>query len=132
MKNEHGVVTDKEADASIESIKAGNVVPAGEFFDSCDIGKAGIAPAASGRNPDQLSSAELKLLRAIIDEPMLRSSEYAKLAGISPNTLLKIRPGLVDRGFIRENKQETHSRGRAAILLEPLDPARQIVADRKE
>jgi len=132
MKNQDGAVTNGEADASIESLKAGNVVPAREFFDSYDIGKAGIAPTGGGSNPSQVIPIELKLLRVVVGHPMRRSSEYAKLAGISPNTLLKIRPGLVERGFIRENKQETHNRGRAAILLEPLESARQLVESFEE
>ena len=132
MKNQNGTVTDREADASMESFKVSNVVPAREFFNSYDIDKAGIVSTRDSSNPDQLSSAELKLLRAVVGRPLRRSSEYAKFAGISPNTLLRIRPGLVERGFIRENKQETHNRGRAAILLEPLESAKQLVGNLEE
>lgn len=129
MENKHRVVTDREADASIESLKTGGVVPAREFFGGYDIDKAKTGPTENGSNSNQLAPAELKLLRAIVEHPMHRSSEYAKLAGISPNTLLKTRPVLVEKGLIRENKLETSNRGRAAILLEPLEPAKQLVAN---
>lgn len=129
MKNKYKVVTDREADSSIESLKTGNVVPAQEFFGCYDIDKAKTNITKNGSSSNQLTSAELKLLRTIVEHPMRRSSEYAKLAGISPNTLLKIRPSLIKRGFIRENKLETSSRGRSAILLEPLESAKQLVAN---
>ena len=45
-----------------------------------------------------LSFSELKLLQAIINNPMLPSSHYVKLAGISPNTLRKLRPVLINKG----------------------------------
>lgn len=122
-------ITNREADVSIESLKTGNVVPAQEFFGCFDIDKSKTSITENGSNSNQLISTELKLLRAIVKYPMRRSSEYAKLAGISPNTLLKIRPSLIKRGFIRENKLETSSRGRAAILLEPLESAKQLVAN---
>jgi hypothetical protein len=132
MNDKNRVVTNEEADASSESLKAGNVVPAHEFLDSCDILETGIDRADKGVNSTEFKAAELKLLRVVVDHPMRRSSEYPKLAGISPNTLLKIRPGLVERGFIRENKLETSNRGRAAVLLEPLEPARQLVGNSEE
>jgi DNA-binding MarR family transcriptional regulator len=132
MENKHRIVTDIEADASIESLKTGDVVPAREFFGGYDIDKAKTCPAENGSNSNQLAPAELKLLRAIVEHPMRRSSEYAKLAGISPNTLLKIRPVFVEKGLIRENKLETSNRGRAAILLEPLEPAKQLVVNCEE
>jgi len=79
MKNQDGAVTNGEADASIESLKAGNVVPAREFFDSYDIGKAGIAPTGGGSNPSQVIPIELKLLRVVVGHPMRRSSEYERV-----------------------------------------------------
>lgn len=132
MKTEDKAVTNKEADASIESLEVGNVVPACDFPHFCDVPMAGIDQTGSAINSTQVRPAELRFLRAVVDHPMRRSSEYSKLAGISPNTLQKIRPGLVERGFIRENKLETSSRGRAAVLLEPLEPARQLVGNREE
>ena len=132
MENKDKVVTDREADVSIESLNTGNMVPAQEFFSGYDIHKGKTSITKNGSSSNQLTSAELKLLRAIVKYPMRRSSEYAKLAGISPNTLLKIRPSLIESGFIRENKLEKNSRGRAAMLLEPLEPAKQLVANNRE
>jgi DNA-binding MarR family transcriptional regulator len=127
MKNEERVIINQEADASIKYLTTGQVVPAEEFLEGYDIEKGQTGPI-EGNNSTRFHPAELKLLRAIVHHPMRQSSEYAKLAGISPNTLLKIRAGLVERGFIRENKDETNNRGRAAIRLEPLESARQLVA----
>jgi hypothetical protein len=132
MKDEYRAITDREADASIELLKTGNVVPAREFFGCYDIDEVGTAFAGSGDSLKQVTHVELKFLRAVVKYPMRRSSEYPKLAGISPNTLLKIRPVLIQRGFIRENKLETSNRGRAAVLLEPLEPAKQLVGNREE
>jgi len=129
MENKDKVVTDSEADVSIESLNTGNMVPAQEFSSGYEIHKGKTSIRKNDSNSNKLTSTELKLLRAIVEHPMRRSSEYAKLAGISPNTLLKIRPSLIKRGFIRENKLETSNRGRSAILLEPLEPAEQLVAN---
>ena len=128
MKDKCRIVTNREADASMKTLETGTVVPAQEFLEGYNIEKAHTMPAEDNNNSIQVHPAELKFLRAVVNYPMRRSSEYAKLAGISPNTLLKIRSGLIERGFIRENRQQVNSRGRAAIRLEPLELAKQLVA----
>ena len=60
---------------------------------------------------------------------MQRSSEYAKLAGMSPNTVGKARIILIKKSLIREHKLESGGRGRAAILLEPLEAAKKLLAE---
>jgi hypothetical protein len=120
-------VSDQEADASLRTLVTGRVVPA------TDIAGGGVSTeASSGKSPgslntDSLSPTALRLLRAVVEKPMLRSSEYARLAGMSPNTANKVRPVLVEKGLIRAQKLESGRRGRAAILLEPLEAAKQLL-----
>ena len=124
------IVTDHEADESIRKLKTGAVVPAQEFFVRSTVGQPDSATVHAEPADDQLSSVELRFITAVVDHPMRSASEYIKLARISPNTLSEIRPGLVDKGFIREHKLEvTSGRGRAQIKLEPLEPAKKIVAN---
>jgi len=125
-------VTDEEVDQSLSSLNAGEVIPAPEFADWMSGEQNGVDAGPSTKEVKQLASAEVKLIEAVIEHPMRPSSEYAKLAGISPNTLRRIRPELVKRGFIREHKLQSVIRGRAAILLEPLELAKQCVAKCKE
>ena len=124
------IVTDHEADESIRKLKTGSVVPAQEFFVRSAVGQPDTATVHAEPADDQLSSVEPRFITAVVNHPMRSASEYIKLARISPNTLSEIRPGLVDRGFIREHKLEvTSGRGRARIKLEPLEPAKKIVAN---
>ena len=127
MNDEDNIVTNVEADQSAASLEAGSIVPAREFLTWAETTLDQSAPGLKDGTCGGLNSAELRFLRAVVEHPMQASSEYAKLAGVSPNTLRKIRPALVEKGFIRENRLDRNSRGRTAILLEPLEPARQLV-----
>jgi hypothetical protein len=60
---------------------------------------------------------------------MLPSSHYVKLAKISPNTLRKLRPILIAKGFIREHVMDSSNRGRSKRVWEPLDSAKQAIAN---
>jgi hypothetical protein len=60
---------------------------------------------------------------------MLSSSSYVKLARISPNTLKKLRPILIERCFIVEHIMDSASRGRSKRLLEATDAGKQAIAD---
>ncbi len=83
------------------------------------------AAAASG----DVSDAELRYIQAVVDNPGKPSSMLPKLARISPKRAQKIRRRLVERGYLREHRVGTGRRGRAAIVLEPLEPALQAVQD---
>lgn len=82
------------------------------------------AESDSTSHTAQLSDAELRYLRAVIDNPGQPSSAYPKLAGIGPRRAQEIRRRLVEQGYLREHTVNTGRRGRAAIVLEPLEPAR--------
>ena len=118
--------------SGLESLMAIPTVPATKFADWAESQTAEISSDSRQSKTGGLSASELKLVLAVVHHPMRPSSEYIKLAGISPNTLGKIRPSLVEKGFIRENKLETGGRGRSTILIEPLQPAKEAAAGREE
>ena len=124
MDHKSKIITDKEADESVKSLISGKVLPATEFLDSYSTGhtKTNLA------NDGSYSTAELKLLKAIVENPMQPSSKYPSLARISPNTFQKLRPIFIDKGFIREHKLESGGRGRSTVMLEPLELAKKIIA----
>ena len=76
----------------------------------------------------QLTDSELRLLTAIVNHPMLSSSQYVKLAKVSPNTLRKLRPVLMEKGLIKEHIMDSTGRGRSKRIWEPLETAKKIVA----
>jgi hypothetical protein len=129
MDHKNKIITDKEANGSIKSLGGGKMLPATEFLGSysTDCTKADLVN--NNRHSSQITAAELRLLKAIVENPMHPSSEYPRLARISPNTFQKLRPVLIDKGFIREHKLQSGGRGRSTMLLEPLDLAKKIVAD---
>jgi hypothetical protein len=127
MSNRQRGVSDAEADKSLESLVTGPLVPATGFerFGETEEPPAKVTDPAKTASSD----AELKLLRAIVDNPLRPSSEYPGLAHISPNTFQKLRAALINRGLIRERKLETGDRrGRSTLLLEPLDAARELLS----
>ncbi len=80
-------------------------------------------PATSG-----LSETEFDYLRAVVEHPGQPSSAYPGLAGIGAKRAQDVRKRLVDLGFLREHRVNTSGRGRAAILLEPLEAAHRLVS----
>ena len=128
MTDESMLVSDEEADRSLASLVTRPVVPAAEWQQWPQTGratKAAITPSGAA----DLSEAELRLLRAIVEHPLEPSSEYPSLAHISPNSFQKLRPALIDRGLVREHKLESGGRrGRSTLMLEPLDAARELLA----
>ena len=127
MSNRQRMVSDAEADKSLESLITGPLVPATGFERFGEIAQ----PQAKVTDPAKAaaSEAELKLLRAIVDNPLRPSSEYPRLARISPNTFQKLRPILISRGLIRERKLETGGhRGRSTLRLEALEAARELLS----
>ncbi len=73
---------------------------------------------APGLPPD-----DRRYLDAVRANPGRNSSEYAKLARMSGATALACRKRLVVAGLIREHRVATGSRGRSAIVLEPVADA---------
>lgn len=88
-------------------------------------GNARGKPETEGR----LSNSELKLLQAVINYPMRPSSDYVKLARISPNTLRKLRPILIKKGFIKEHLIDSGNRGRSKRVWEPTQAGKEAVAN---
>ena len=129
MDHKSKIITDSEADESIKSLRSGKVLPATEFLGSYSTGRTKADLANKDSYSSQATAAELRLLKAIVENPMHPSSEYPNLAGISPNTFQKLRPIFIDKGFIREHKLQSGGRGRSTMLLEPLDSAKNIIAD---
>ena len=129
-KSKIAPMTDEEADQTIASMDAGDIVPA------AIANRDGIEIPHEDQKTDtrktsvtseELTPAEFKLVRAVVESPMRVSSDYVKLAGISPNTLRKLRPILIEKGLIKEHCSEGSVRGRTARRWEPLDAARLAV-----
>ena len=120
------IVTDYQADESLKSLDDMNVEPV-EFSSWPPVER--ISVGATNKNTCQLTDSEFRLLKAIVDNPMLPSSRYVKLAKISPNTLRKLRPIFLTKGFIREHIEDSSNHGRSKRIWEPLEIAKQIIAD---
>lgn len=84
-------------------------------------------PTSKGTTPTTLCDAELRFLTVVVAQPCKPSSTYPKLAKISPKRAKAIRKHLIDLGFLREQTLQTNLRGRSAIILEPLQPAKQLI-----
>ncbi|RKY07133.1 MAG: hypothetical protein DRP56_06250, partial [Planctomycetota bacterium] len=111
-------VSNKEADDTLISLSHLKVEPV-EFTNWS--ARPRIEVSCQTSQTAVLTDSEYRLLKAIIDNPMLSSSQYVKLAKISPNTLSKLRPGFIQRGFIREHEVDSGKRGRSKRVLEPLE-----------
>ncbi len=61
---------------------------------------------------------DYRFLKTVVDHPLLRSSAYPKLAGVGPQTAIRIRHRLIAGGLLREHRVESAGRGRSAIVLE--------------
>ena len=117
-------VSDKEADDTLTSLLHLKVEPV-EFTHWSSTPRIEV----SQQDPQSpiLTDSELRLLKAVVQNPMLSSSQYVRLAKISPNTLSKLRPVFIERGFIREHEIDSGSRGRSKRVWEPLEVAIKAV-----
>lgn len=105
------------------------VVPAVEYLDW--LSREGNVVPSVARTPSQpapksstvLSDAELRFLRAVVEQPGRPSGEYARLAHVGTHQAVSIRGNLVEGGYLREHRVNTRPRGRTAIILEPLPMA---------
>ena len=94
MKRMKGV-SDIEADESLEALENLDVESV-EFSDWSAVPCVKVSGNKdSGTGVSQLSDSEVRLIEAIVAHPMLPSSQYVKLAKISPNTLKKLLPVLI-------------------------------------
>jgi hypothetical protein len=129
MTDESMIVSDDEADRSLESLVTGPVVPVSGWEQLPETGPTTKAATGDPSKAAAASEAERRLLRAIVEHPLRPSSAYPSLARISPNTFQKLRPALVGRGLVRERKLESGGRrGRSTLRLEPLDAARELLS----
>ena len=122
------VVTDSQADESLKSLDSLDVEPV-EFSDWSAVQRIEVKGGSVHKTQKDagLTGSELKLLKAIVDNPMLSSSSYVKLARISPNTLKNLRPILIEKGFIAEHIMDSGNRGRSKRVWEPLDAGKQAI-----
>ncbi len=74
-----------------------------------------------------LSEVELRYLQAVVENPGQASAEYGKLVGLNGTRAAAVRKKLVERGFVREHRLARKAAGKPALILEPLEPARQAV-----
>ncbi len=129
MVEEKIIVTDCEADESLKSLAKGELVKAVEFSQSCRGSLTGSDIVFCDRTSKTADDVEIRLLRTIIEHPMQPSSQYSKLAGISPNTFNNIRPILKDKELISEHKLQANTRGRSTILLGPTEQGKKYLSD---
>lgn len=83
------------------------------------------APAKS-----TLTDAAQRFLVAVVAEPGRRSSDYARLTGLSGKRAAAIRQELIKAGLLRTHAVATGARGRTAIVLEATELGR-TAADKK-
>lgn len=74
-----------------------------------------------------LTANELAFLRAVVAHPGQKIGYYCKLTRFSGKRLAELRLQLQAAGYLREHAVNEKSRGRAAIILEPLAPAHAAV-----
>lgn len=121
-------VTDQEVDNTLKSLEHLDV-EAVEFSDWSATPRIEVqdSPPPNPQVVVLLTDSEFRLLQAVIDSPMLTSSKYVKLARISPNTLKKLRPILLQKGLIKEHIMDINSRGRSKRIWEPTQKAEQVI-----
>ena len=123
---ERTIITNNQADSSIDSLVAGDIIKAPNYDRLCQTYLIGNNIVICNNSEQKLSDSEIKLLQAIVKSPMLQSTEYIKLARISPNTLSKIRDNLLEQNYIKENLI-SNKRGRPAKVWEPTEKAIEII-----
>lgn len=79
-----------------------------------------------------LDEGDLRLIRAVVAKPGQSVSYYCRQTRLSGKRLAEIRKRLVAFNFIREHAVALRTRGRTAIVLEPLAAAEQAVRDNPE
>jgi hypothetical protein len=90
-----------------------------------------VTPPAGETSP-VLNESELRVLRAVVANPGRSISFYCGQTRMSGKRLAEIRKHLVELNFLREHSVALRSRGRAAIVLEPLAAAERVVREAPE
>jgi hypothetical protein len=119
--------------SGLEALEALPVLPADEFIgwrptDRRNAERPEASTRASPGSSRGLAEADLRYLRAVVDQPGQPSSTYPRLARLSPARAAEIRERLVAAGYLRLHTVMTGRRGRNALVVEPLDTAQQAVA----
>ncbi len=122
-------VDDADAAESVKLLDALPTVPAEEYANWEAHPVLRVTPAQDSASPSALDDAERRFLEVVLADPGRPSSHYAKQTGLSGKRAAVIRARLVSLGLLREHQVATGARGRRAIVLEPLAPARDAVAD---
>lgn len=111
----------------LRRLQALPVIPAAEFFTARS--PACPSTASAVQPPDQrLTERQRRFCKALIDHPLLPSSQYPRLLGVSSKTAVQLRRDLVERGMIHERRIDGAGRGRSTILLEISRRGREAVA----
>jgi hypothetical protein len=123
-------VSDSEADESLKPLVGLKVEPV-EFTEWSPTPRIDVRDDANAPQTvaEQLTPSAYRLLQAIVDHPMLPSSAYVKLARISPNTLSKLRPILLEKGLVKEHVMDSSDRGRSKRIWEPTEAAKDTVVN---
>jgi hypothetical protein len=114
-------VAESDVIDSIKPLSMVPLVPADEFKDWDPYPVAAVAGTAP--SSPNLSETELRYIKAVLGDPGKPCSYYAKAARMGAKQAVAVRKRLVQAGYLREHQVSTGSRGRNAILLEPLEPA---------
>lgn len=120
---------DWEADESVKSLETLPTVFAEEFTHWSPTPVTQIKDTVAPAGGRALSEADLRFLKTVIQNPGKPSSVCARLAGLGSKQGVEIRLQLVQAGYVREHQIATGRQGRQAIVLEPLRPALDAVAD---
>lgn len=118
-------IGENEVAESLQPLAALPVVPAPEFARWDPYASVEVTSSATPR----WSEVELRYLKGVIAQPGQSCTVYRKLAGVSGRRAIEIRERLIQAGLIRQHELATGQRGRHALVLEPLDPARAVVAN---
>lgn len=96
--------------------------PAMPAADKAEPAQGDAAPRSAATD---LSELELKFLRVVVEQPGKASGEYAKLTGLNGTRAARVRKKLVAAGYLREHRLARKPQGKPALVLEPLEPAKQ-------
>lgn len=120
--------TDAEAGESVRALDNVPVVFAPEF---AHWQPHSLVEIHSQAPSSRLSDIEVRFLKTVIAQPGKPSGIYTKSLGINGRRAAEIRRRLVDAGYVREHPLATGTRGRTAIVLEPLPPAFEVISEEK-
>lgn len=77
------------------------------------------SPQTASASPETpISDQALRLLKSVNAQPLLPSSKYAAIAGISTRSAVSARKELIDQGYLKERPLAQSGRGRRSLLLE--------------